>query len=620
MVRESLAKGWRSAKNNLRAKINKLWIPEGVNMAETKKKKQSNDQLLLDTLLKQQKSERDSESSDSDYFEYFCADQILKELDLSDEELQSGIVGNDNDGGIDAIYILVNGKLVQDPENHPYPKQNLIIRLVIIQAKTETGFGEEAINKFVASADDLFNSENDLDELHSTYNSNLLEVINVFRKVFESTAILFPEIQFDYYYITRATTKENVHDNVTRKVLQLEKTVKKLLPKSKFSFQFVGARELYETASKSSVPVVYLKLSEDPISAIGANYICLVNLADYYHFITSVDPMTKKRELLGGIFESNVRDYEGDVDVNKSIHSTLDKPNVGEDFWWLNNGVTALASDITPSYKVLTIKDLQIVNGLQTSMEIYNYFFSLEEQGKTIQDSRNILFRIIQSDDSSSRDRIIKATNYQTRVPPSSLRATDPFQEKIEDYLLARGYFYERRKNYYKNQGKPRKNIVSITYLAQAIVAIVLQQPNNAKGRPSTLLNDDEIYREKIFNPRYSWDVFLECIRFMKKVESFTRSHIPQKGIDATPNNFKYHLAMFATALKSGVPNPKVTIIPSIGLQDIEDDFFNTCMTHIWDIFKEFRERGLSESRIMKAPDFDDELKKRLKEILIEKN
>ncbi len=584
----------------------------------TKKKKFSNDQILLDTLLKHQKAERDPDSTDSDYFEYFCADQILKELDLSDEELQSGMVGDSNDGGIDAIYILVNGKLVQDPEIHSYPKQNVVVKVVVIQAKTETGFGEDAINKFIASANDLFNAENDLDDLCPTYNSNLLESVDVFRSVFENTASLFPEIQFDYYYVTRASSKDHVHDNTARKTVQLEKVIKRLFPKSKFSFQFVGARELYETASKSSVPVVNLHLSETPISTIGSNYICLVNLADYYNFITFIDPVTNKRELLGGVFESNVRDYEGDVDVNKSIRSTLDTPQKGDDFWWLNNGVTALASDVTPSHKELTIKGLQIVNGLQTSMEIYNYFSTLEEQGKPITDLRNILVRLIKSSDSGSRDRIIKATNYQTRVPPASLRATDPLQEKVEDYLLSRGYFYERRKNYYKNQGKPRKSIVSITFLAQSIVAIALQEPNNAKGRPSTLLSDEATYKQ-IFNANYPWEVYFECVRFMRRVEGFIRSHTPPKGIDATSYNFRYHLAMFAAAIKAGVPKPKTSSIPSIGLHDIDEQFFEKCMIHIWDIYKNYRKTGWSEATIMKAPDFDEELQVRLKDILIQK-
>ena len=54
-----------------------------------------------------------------------------------------------------------------------------------------------------------------------------------------------------------------------------------------------------------------------------------------------------------------------------------------------------------------------------------------------------------------SRDRIIKATNSQTVVPPSSLRATQRIHRDIEEYLQQKGLFYDRRKNHYKNEGKP---------------------------------------------------------------------------------------------------------------------------------------------------------------------
>ncbi len=585
-------------------------------MPEKNKRRSSNDQILLDTLLKHQKMDRDPDSTDKEYFEYFCADQILKELDLSGEELQSGIVSDDkSDGGISAIYVVLNGKLVQDSETHNYPKQNVAIKVIVIHTATVSGFGEDVINKIIDSTRELFNAENDLDDMGLTYNPNLLEIIGVFRNVFENTASLFPEIQFDYYYISHASSKDRLQDTISKKPGQLEKTIKRLFPKSKFSFQFVGARELYETASKSSVPVVNLQLSETPISTIGSNYICLVNLADYYNFITFIDPVTGKRELLGGVFESNVRDYEGDVDVNQSIRSTLNSSQKEDDFWWLNNGVTALASEVIPSHKELTITGLQIVNGLQTSMEIYNHFSGLEIESKPIKDLRNILVRIIKSSDSGSRDRIIKATNYQTRVPPASLRATDPYQEKVEDYLLTRGYFYERRKNYYKNQGKPRKNIVSITYLAQSIVAIALQDPNNARGRPSTLLNDEATYRQ-IFNPNYPWEIYFECVRFMRRVEGFARSHTPPSDVDATSYNFRYHLAMFAAAMKSGVAQPKPSSISSIGLHEIDDSLLEKCMVHIWDVYKVFKKKGLSEARIMKSPEFDKMLHVRLASII----
>ncbi|GAI16788.1 unnamed protein product, partial [marine sediment metagenome] len=66
------------------------------------------------------------------------------------------------------------------------------------------------------------------------------------------------------------------------------------------------------------------------------------------------------------LFEANVRDYQGKVEVNKAIGNTL-LSAYSEDFWWLNNGVTVVASQASLSGKTLVVEDPQIVNGLQTS-------------------------------------------------------------------------------------------------------------------------------------------------------------------------------------------------------------------------------------------------------------
>lgn len=102
--------------------------------------------------------------------------------------------------------------------------------------------------------------------------------------------------------------------------------------------------------------------------------------------------------------------------------------------------------------KELVIEKPEIVNGLQTSTEIYNYFRRHPDMLET--EVRNVLVRVIVPNDDASRDRIILATNNQTNIPKSSLRATDPIHWKIEMYFKGRGLYYDRRKNYYKNLGK----------------------------------------------------------------------------------------------------------------------------------------------------------------------
>ena len=127
--------------------------------------------------------------------------------------------------------------------------------------------------------------------------------------------------------------------------------------------------ELYQT-SKSNNTEFYLKLTDAPINLAEQQvYVALVNLSDYFKFITS-----PTGELPRHIFESNVRDYQGHVTVNKAIQDSLEAAE-GEDFWWLNNGVTIIASSATFSTaKTLKIDFPEVVNGLQTSNEIFNYF------------------------------------------------------------------------------------------------------------------------------------------------------------------------------------------------------------------------------------------------------
>ena len=70
----------------------------------------SNDRILLDEVLEQERAARAPGMSPSTYFELFATEQVLKDYDLSDEEIDSGVVGDGGDGGIDSIYACVNGE------------------------------------------------------------------------------------------------------------------------------------------------------------------------------------------------------------------------------------------------------------------------------------------------------------------------------------------------------------------------------------------------------------------------------------------------------------------------------------------------------------------------------
>jgi AIPR protein len=198
--------------------------------------------------------------------------------------------------------------------------------------------------------------------------------------------------------------------------------------------------------------------------------VCLVSLADYFNFIS--DDQGRMR---AEIFQDNVRDYEGANTVNRAISETLRAGDgVATDFWWLNNGVTIIGRRVQTSNKKLVIDDPQIFNGLQTSRNVYEHFSTPHDPAgvggsKNSASSRCLLVRVVQADDDAIAAEIIKATNSQTRIPPSALRATEPFQKDFEEFFSSRGLFSERRKNEYRNQGRQRRQIVAISELPKPL-------------------------------------------------------------------------------------------------------------------------------------------------------
>ncbi|MBE7089180.1 MAG: hypothetical protein E7362_00035 [Clostridiales bacterium] len=125
-------------------------------------------------------------------------------------------------------------------------------------------------------------------------------------------------------------------------------------------------------------------------------------------------------------------------------------------------------------------------------LNIYNYFSANPRQLEN--EKRNVLVRVIVPESEEIRDNIIFATNNQTNIPKSSLRVTDTIHLQIEMYFKSRGLYYDRRKNYYKNQKKKSAEIVGVSFLAQCLISIILRKPDFARARPSTLLTDDETY------------------------------------------------------------------------------------------------------------------------------
>ena len=154
-------------------------------------------------------------------------------------------------------------------------------------------------------------------------------------------------------------------------------------------------------------------------------------------------------------------------------------------------------------------------------------------------DPRTVLVKIIEAQNEDTRDQIIRATNSQTSLGPSSLRATDKVQRQIEEHLRTEGLYYERRRHLYSNEGIPLTKLVSIDQMGQALLSTLAQTPHIARGRLSDVFSDD-IYG-LLFNPGYAIFMYSSAIRILRECEGFLRSKRETSG---QVDDFCFHLAM----------------------------------------------------------------------------
>ena len=237
----------------------------------------NNDQIILDQILEQQRAQRSPSASKASFFESYVVEQVLKDADLSDEEVESGLVGDGGDGGIDGIYIFANGDLVREDFDVSTLKKNISVEVVIIQSKTSAGFDEEALNRFVAVTNDLFDLSKTIESFKTVYNEGVRSAVANFRSVYKELAARFPSLHFRYVYASRGDAK-SVHPNVARKTETLKNAVAKLFSAAQFTFDFLGASNLLALARRQPITTFDLLVSES-ISAQGG-YVALVKLGD----------------------------------------------------------------------------------------------------------------------------------------------------------------------------------------------------------------------------------------------------------------------------------------------------------------------------------------------------
>ncbi|WP_413115996.1 AIPR family protein [Streptomyces sp. CY1] len=511
----------------------------------------ANDRVLIDQMIEEQRNSLAVPLSFDEVFERFACEHALHGFGLSEEEVAAGVIGGGNDGGVDGAYVFLGGRLLhedseilQTPSAAANVESGAQLTLWLVQAKKSTTFSELALDKVASTCTHLLDMSADETDLKVMYSEDLIARFTLFKDALRRLLKRHPTVLIKFSYVTRGDTNE-VHTKVQAKAKFLESQFDKAFAISQGEVEFLGPVELWKRAS--TLPSYTLELPYQESITHQTSHLALVALGDYIDFLSDDTGAIKSH-----IFDWNVRDYQGNVEVNQEIAAGLQDPAAAE-FWWLNNGITIVCSQATSVGKRLSLSDVQIVNGLQTSYTIHETLRQLYDTDPSDPVfTRLVQVRILVTADQAARDAVIRATNRQTAVPVASLRATDDIQRQIESYFLEHEWFYDRRKNFYRNKGKPASQIVSIPLLAQSVMAMGLGRPDNARARPSSLLKSNQDYR-RVFSENTELAVYLWLAKTQRCVDEFLQTRpVPISRSHYT--NLHFHLAMLgAVKIVGGV-------------------------------------------------------------------
>ena len=198
----------------------------------------------------------------------------------------------------------------------------------------------------------------------------------------------------------------------------------------------------------------------------------------------------------GSLFRKNVRQSLGNNKVNKGIAHTIRKNP--EDFFFLHNGITAICSHMAIHDNVLSVKDLNVVNGCQSLSTI----FSCSESAKKANNAY-VMFRFYEIADTDRADSISTSTNSQSTVKARDLRSNDKSvlaMKKAYELFYPDGLFITKRGEKVDIVKYNTAHTVNLSDLGKQLIAWHSQRPTISYSETKIF----DKYFDQLFHRNYS--------------------------------------------------------------------------------------------------------------------
>ena len=336
------------------------------------------------------------------------------------------------DSGIDSICIRVNGHIITSHDFFTFIlEKDKAIRsaeIILIQSKCKDKFDLKEISTFIMGV------QNFLETVSSRkLNSKVQYWFDVKNEILENVQYWteMSHIDIRLFYAAANATWTN-----SSEVLGTFETLKKVTSRFENGIYqienpiFIDENKLQKiTLNETESYSAKLALQGTPLQLSGDEAVmgcaAIINANDLLGILIDETTGNLKR----GLFEENVRDYQGNTNVNQSIRETI--KTAPESFILRNNGITILANRLEyPNLNSVRITNPQIVNGCQTCSVLYY----AHKEGIDVSKVQ-VFARIISTNETETINSIVSANNNQNIVHDMINEITKEYHKKLEQFF-----------------------------------------------------------------------------------------------------------------------------------------------------------------------------------------
>jgi hypothetical protein len=476
--------------------------------------------------------------SETQQFERFSTHVVLSKLYGGTFSADDYCVG-DGVQGVDAVALAVNNVLVseqdelEDTLSHPGP---IAAEFTFVQAKTSSKFELGDLSIFADMVSRILTSSS------APVPAALSDFARMLDLLWENSDRFTENPVVRLYYVSCGNWEAP-----EPLVEKMNKTKSELLDSnliSRVEFNCWGAAEVQRNWRAIDSGLVTTVLFESKTTLpempdIEQSFLGILPARELLKLVSDEDGEIRK-----ALFYDNVRDFQGDVDVNADIRRTLESED-RERFCVLNNGVTVVARSLKTTGNRFTLSNYQVVNGCQTSHVLHLNRDHLEHV--------HVPFRLIVTQDDDVAKSITTATNQQTQVSKENLLALLDEQKAIEQYFNTyrsdEGHriYYERRSKQWVGSQQVRGawRVITLRNLMQSFAAIFLKIPHTAARYYGDLRARAQ---GEVFTPGHHPAYFYSAAYAYCKLDHFFRSG----QIDRKFKPARYHLLAGVRTLYTG--------------------------------------------------------------------